>query len=128
MTTKAVQAHRDRVVALGCFAMDNFLRCCAPATFQHARAGSLKERGFHRAKGMKNSDWLGLPICPRHHYLEDGADGSMGIQTWESRHGKQADMIDELCLIFDLNLWDLARAESKGMVPRRPLFLEAQPN
>lgn len=128
MTTKAVQAHRDRVVALGCMAMVGNIRCRAPATVQHARAGSLKQRGIHRAKGMKNSEWLILPICPRHHYLDEGADGSMGIVTWEAKYGSQATMIDELCMIFDLNLWDLARAESKGMCPRRPMFLEAQPN
>jgi len=49
----------------------------------------------------------------------------MGVVTWEAKYGKQADMIDELCVIFDLNLWDLARAESKGMVPRRPMFLQS---
>lgn len=125
MATKAVQEHRDRVAALGCMAMVGNIRCRAPATIQHARAGSLKSRGIHRAKGMKNSEWLILPICARHHYLEEGADSSMGIQTWEAKYGSQATMIDELCCIFDLNLWDLARAESKGMLPRRPMFKEA---
>lgn len=125
MTTIAVKAHRDRVTALGCFASIGGIRCMAPATVQHARAGSLKERGIHRAKGMKNSEWLIIGLCPRHHYLEDGADGSMGIQTWEAKYGPQAAIIDELCLIFNLNLWELAKAESKGMVPRRPMFTAA---
>lgn len=125
MTPKERKAHFDRVAAIGCMAeiivwqnyyQTEFKPCGQPATIQHCRAGSMKDRGVNRAKGKKNSDWLVIGLCAKHHFLEEGIDGSMGVKTWESRYGKQADMIDKLCKIFNLDLW----AKAAEVEERKP--------
>jgi len=135
MTPKERKAHFSRVAALGCMAnfaaytvdgVPVYAACLAPATIQHCRAGSMKDRGVNRAKGKKNSDWLVIGLCPKHHWQDEGIDGSMGVKTWEAKYGKQADMIDKLCKIFGVDLWALASepeerkptVRSKKMIPR----------
>lgn len=136
MTPKERKEHFDRVAQVGCMAEIGLTqvyegteyrhRCQQPATIQHCRAGSMKDRGVNRAKGKKSSDWLTVPLCPRHHWQEEGIDGSMGVKTWEAKYGKQADMIDKLCKIFGVDLWAKAaeveerkpQVKSKKMVQR----------
>lgn len=85
----------------------------SPATIHHACSGSMKDRGFHRGKSQKISDWLTIPLAEIYHTGKFGIDAGMGkysgVLTWEKQFGKQADFIDKLCEITSIDLWERAR-------------------
>lgn len=119
----AIRRHWSNVAAQGCLVTGTF----HDITIHHAHGGSLIERGFSRTFGRKTSDWLVLPIARALHvgpaapkfgvYPIDGPD-RIPVEEWEARYRKQAEMLDELCQRLQMDLWALARAEEKGMVPR----------
>lgn len=102
----------DEIAAMGCIVTGG------PATIHHAHGASMKERGFHRAIGRKVSDWLVIPLAFELHIGDEGID-RIGVLRWEMKYGKQADMIDLLCQRLGVDLWQKARDEQRGMVPRR---------
>lgn len=91
------------------------------AQIHHCHGGSIKDRGFNRESGRKTSNWLVIPLWINLHVGPNGIDGfpRMPVRQWEARHGKQADMIDRLIKITGIDVWELARDEEKGMVPRQ---------
>lgn len=105
-----------RVAALDCLITGQ------PATIHHAHGGSIAERGFTRTFGRKTSHWLVMPLAARLHVGPGGIDGPPprpSVEEWEAKHGKQADWIDEVVRRLGVDVWALARAEERGMVPRR---------
>ena len=118
MTTAEIQRHWDVVAAMGCLVTGSTW----DVTLHHAHGGSLLDRGFYRAFGRKTSDWLVIPIVRRIHVGKGGIDGPPprpSVEQWEARHRKQAEMLDEIVRRTGVDVWARARAEEKGMVPRR---------
>lgn len=113
----AVKRHWNRVRALGCIVTGS----TKDVTLHHVHGGSVKARGVHRGAGMKNSDWLVIPLREDLHTGPGGIDGfpRPSVEEWEARWGSQAAMVDQVCARLGVNVWEKAAAEEKGMVPRR---------
>lgn len=114
--TAEIQRHWGRVIALGCIVTG----AKHGITIHHPHGGSMKTRGVHRSFGRKTSDWLVIPLHESIHTGPGGIDGfpRPSVAEWESRFGRQADMVDAVCERLGLDLWALAFAEFKP-VPRR---------
>lgn len=104
-----LQKHWDTVGAMGCCV------CGArPVELHHAGGGSMKDEGFHKAKGLKNNDWLVLPLCKDHH---TGANGiHTGVQTWETLYGTQVTKLRRISRIVGYD----ALARARVAIARRP--------
>lgn len=111
-----VKRYWDLVSSMGCIVTGARM-----PTIHHAHGGSMVERGFPRTFGRKSSDWLVIPIAYRLHVGAGGIDGPyrIPVEEWEAKYGRQADMIDRLVVRTGIDVWALARAEEKGMCPRR---------
>lgn len=101
---RAVQEHWEALAAYGCWV------CCQPAQMHHATGGSMKARGIHKGMGQKNSDWLVIPLCERHHTGVDGLH-KIGVAQWEERFGPQAVMLDAITQATQTDVWHNARQE-----------------
>ena len=117
--TAEIKRHWDRVAALGCMVTGDKHN----VTIHHCHGGSMKLRQVHRSAGRKTSDWLVIGL---HHDLHlapgIGIDASVrrpSVWEWEAVNGDQAVMLDRVGALLGLDLWALAFAEDKGMVPRR---------
>lgn len=106
----------DVLTKMGCVVT----RSTLGVTIHHCHGGSMKERGFHREEGRKTSNWLVIPLYSFLHTGPDGIDGfpRMPVVQWEAKHGRQADYIDRIIQVTGIDVWELARDEEKGMVPR----------
>lgn len=123
MSTAEIRRHWDLVARQGCLVT----RSMHDVTLHHPHGGSMVERGFQRS-GTKTSDWLVVPVVRVLHvgpanpkwdlYPIDGAD-RISVDEWERRYRRQDEMVDELCERLKVDLWAKARAEEKGMCPRR---------
>lgn len=113
----AVKRHWNRVRALGCIVTGSRHN----VTLHHPHGGSMKLRGVHRGEGMKTSWWLVIPLREDLHTGPGGIDGfpRPPVEEWEAKHGPQAGMVDKVGALLGMDLWALAAAEEKGMVPRR---------
>lgn len=122
MTPAAIKAHWNRVVLLGCLVTRTEYVPDAEGptriTIHHVHGGSIADRGFKRSLGRKTSDLLVVPIIAHIHTGPGGIDGfpRPPVRRWEAEHRPQADMIDEICRAFGVDLWALARAEEKGVL------------
>jgi hypothetical protein len=106
----AQQRFHDRLRAMGCIVSGRTDR----VTIHHVHSGSIAERGFNRGGAQKLSDWLVIPLDLFLHSMgPEAIDGACGVQTWESKYGKQADYIDRLCADMGMDLWALARQGRK---------------
>lgn len=92
----------------------------ANLTLHHCHGGSMVERGFGRSMGRKTSWWLVICLRRDLHVGPGGIDGfpRPSVEEWEAKHGRQADMVDALVARTGIDVWQLAREEEKGMVPR----------
>lgn len=97
--------HWDKLGQMGCCVCGH-----RPAQLHHASGGSLLTLGIHKAKGRKNSDFLALPICHRHHLGRAGIH-SLGVQTWERMWGYQTSHLARLGSMLGLDLISLAKGE-----------------
>lgn len=115
-----VKRHWDLVASLGCAVTGKTREESAVITIHHAHGGSIVERGFPRSFGRKTSWWLALALIEDLHVGEGGIDGPyrISVEEWEAKHGRQADMLDELVRSTGVDVWARARAEQKPMVPR----------
>lgn len=113
----AVKRHWARVRELGCIVTGSK----HDVTLHHPHGGSMKLRGVHRGEGAKSSDWLVIPLRKDLHIGPGGIDGfpRPSVDEWEARYGAQASMVDQVCARLGVNVWERARAEEKGMLPRR---------
>ena len=111
-----LQRHFDAVRALGCIVTG----ATHNVELHHPHGGSMKLRGIHRQAGRKTSDKLVIPLHQSLHTGPGGIDGfpRPSVIEWEAKHGRQADMVDEVGRRLGIDLWALAFAELKP-VPRR---------
>lgn len=110
--TAAQKRFWGSLATLGC------LICQRPAQIAHAHSGSVRERTNEvKAKGKKlqRMNWLCLPLCPACHTELDA-----GVVRFEAKHGTQAEMIDRLCELFNMPLWEMAKG-SKVSLPPMPV-------
>jgi len=84
--------------------------CEGPTHIHHCGGGSMKDRGVHKGKGTKNSDWLVLPLCMRHHTGQAGIH-ALGVRSWEALYGTQADWLDLLADELQIDPWARARED-----------------
>jgi hypothetical protein len=118
-TPALVKRYWSVVAQLGCaVTLDTYQ---PHITIHHCHGGSMAERGFGRSAGRKTSWWLVIGLHRDLHVGAGGIDGPyrIPVEEWEARHGRQADMIDELVRRTGIDVWALARDEEKGMCPRR---------
>lgn len=116
-TPAIVKRYWSQIVKMGCIVTGTAF----DVSIHHCHGGSMVERGFARSLGRKTSDWLAIPLVRKLHVGPGGIDGfpRPTVEEWEAKHGRQADMIDELVRRTGIDVWELAGAESKIMVPRR---------
>ncbi len=100
----SVAKHTDLLHTLPCMICG-----LKPGSTHHVMGGSIVERIGVRGT-RKHSDWLQLPLCHHHHQGQFGIH-KMGVRSWESAFGRQADMVDQLCGLLQLNLWELAEEQ-----------------
>lgn len=75
MSTKAEKQHMDRVASLGCYLCNLRGYGPTPAQVHHLREGV--------GMAQRNSAWLTVPLCERHHsnFSKDGIHG--GREEWK---------------------------------------------
>ncbi len=75
MTTKAEKRYMNRVAELGCYLCQHLGYGQTPAQLHHLREGM--------GMAQRNSDFLVVPLCDRHHanYSLDGIHG--GREAWK---------------------------------------------
>lgn len=119
--TAAQKRHWDAVAAMGCIITGG------PATIHHCHGGSMKDRGVHRGAGMKTSNWLVIPLAERLHTGPGGIDGfpRPSVEEWEAKHGRQADLLDEVARRLGVDVWAFAASEEKP-TPRAAITLADQ--
>jgi len=54
------------------------------------------------------SDWLVIPLCPKHHTGSEGIH-VLGIETWEKRFGTQLEMLHMINMVLDYDLFEGVR-------------------
>jgi hypothetical protein len=75
-----IDEYEDLIRSFGC------LICGAPASLHHPR--------FAGAAGRKSSDWLQVPLCPKHH--QSGGYGvaiHAGQSTWEKNYHPEPELV-----------------------------------
>lgn len=86
--TRAEKEHLSRVAAIGCVACLNMGYEDTPAEIHHLLTGKgASQRAPHRRT---------IPLCPWHH--RTGGFGNAihaGIQTWESVHGTETELLEQ---------------------------------
>lgn len=83
-----------------------------PVTLHHCHGGSMKDAGWHVGMSMKQNPFLQIPLHSKYHVGDCGIDSGVGVETWETRYGKQTDLlawVDEE-LAYPLSIWALADA------------------
>lgn len=106
------KAHLAVIAALSCIVCS-----IRPVQCHHAVGGSIFVRLGPRGR-HKHSDFLALPLCHAHHQGKQGIH-TLGVQTWEAQFARQAAMIDKLCDILKVNLWQLAKQETEERRAKR---------
>lgn len=68
---------KSRVASIGCIACRNLENTRdVPAELHHPRTG--------QGKSQRASDWLVVPLCPRHHEGKDGIHSGTFYQKYKS--------------------------------------------
>ncbi len=108
-----LERHWERLRTLGCIVCRGY-----GPHIHHAGGGSMKSVGVHKAKGLKNSDWLVLPLCENHHTGFEGIH--TGVETWESSNDTQVNYLNRICQITGTNVWREAAASTPAskILPR----------
>jgi hypothetical protein len=117
-TPALVRRYWDVVTKLGCAVTGETY---GPSlTIHHCHGGSIADRGFTRSEGRKTSDWLVICLRRDLHLGPNGIDGwpRPPVRMWEAEHGLQAVFIDRLVVQTGIDVWEIALAEERGMVPR----------
>lgn len=123
--SRALQEHFDKVAALGCIVCLLAKNIQVAPQLHHAKGGSMKLRGVHKAMSQKTSDWLVLPLCPHHHVDGEGIH-KLGVETWEERFDKQDFYLDVIARYLETDVWALALAETPTRSDHRPSKINAR--
>lgn len=87
--TKAEREHMERVASLGCIACYNLGYDDTPAEIHHITTGV--------GMGQRASNYQVIPLCHTHH--RTGGPGvaiHAGKETWELRHGREIDLLEQV--------------------------------
>lgn len=102
-----IRAHEKWLRTLPCSASGKY-----PVTLHHCHGGSMKELGPDfpaRGKSRKNNPWFQIPLHAEYHVGKYGIDYGYGVLSWERDFGRQLDMLHELNLMLDYDIFELAR-------------------
>ena len=88
-----------------------------PVALHHPYGGSMVARGIMKSSNEKVSDWLQLPICYDHHQGNEGIH-TLGVKAWERKYEEQSDLVDFLCEMSGLDLWELANKDKPSKLTR----------
>lgn len=86
---RAEREHMARVANMGCIACYNLGYDDTPAEIHHITTGV--------GMGQRASNYQVLPLCPMHH--RQGGPGiaiHAGKQSWELRHGREIDLLEQV--------------------------------
>jgi len=100
MPTAEIKRHWDKVGQMCCLITNR-----PGPTLHHCTGGSMTEIIGLTGVALKVSDWLVIPLDALMHTGNQGIDGSMGVETWEERFGKQAHHLDEVSRKIGYNVW-----------------------
>lgn len=100
MATAEIKRHWDRVAQLRCV----ITRAPNP-TLHHCKSGSMTAISGLKSANQKPSDWLVIPLDFEFHNGRFGIDSGMGVKTWETRYGSQADHLDWVSRQLGYNVW-----------------------
>ena len=100
MPSAEIKRHWDRVAELGCIITHR-----PNPTLHHCHGGSMTQIIGLKGGGLKTNDWLVIPLDAEYHTGDKGIDSAMGLRTWESRYGIQADLLDRLSCRLGYNVW-----------------------
>lgn len=101
MTPAERKEHFRRVASYPCWTCGGF-----PVQLHHPVGESITQAGYGNGMAMKRPHSLVLPLCYRCH-----AELHSDVDKWESIHGDQASMVDELGRRMGLDLWLMAQNE-----------------
>ena len=96
MTTKRERDHMDAVAALGCIACKNLGLGFSPALIHHVR--SLNGQRITR------NHMLVLPLCCGHHSADSENGFHHGTRTWQTIHGAEAHLLEEVQALLELSM------------------------
>jgi hypothetical protein len=91
---KEIRDHWNRVASLGCAVTFN-----PECQIHHVHGGSVRERWGAMAMpgvGQKQNDWLVVGLHHSLHVGINGVDSGVGVKAWESRYGRQVDLMDQV--------------------------------
>lgn len=92
---KEIKDHWTRIAGLGCFVTFD-----PEPTIHHCHGGSVRDRWGDKAMpgtGQRANHWLTIPLAARLHTGINGIDtDGQGVRDWETRFGRQTDMLDRL--------------------------------
>lgn len=102
-TPAHIKRHFQAVSDLGCIVTGT-----PNPTIHHCHSGSIGQAGIHRGMGQKPNDWLVIGLRFDYHVGNMGIDSGMGVITWESKFGKQIELLDKTCIKLGYNVYKLA--------------------
>lgn len=105
--TSEHRKHWERVRGLGCIVTGSK----TDVTIHHCHGGSMSDAGFRSGMAQRGaSHWLVIPLVAQLHSTgSDAIDGGIGVRTWEEKHGKQTDLLDEVGRRLKVNIWELGK-------------------
>jgi len=105
----AQKRHWDAVAQLNC------LLTGAPATIAHCHGGSIIDtfgRAANPGMGQRQNHWLVIPLSKELHQGHYGLDTyAGGVWEWESLHQSQVIMLEWVCHLTDINVFEKAGLE-----------------
>jgi len=87
-----------------------------PVTLHHCHGGSMLSLGpeyENPGMGERNNPFLQIPLMLEYHTGPRGIDGSLGVDGWEALFGRQVDLLAEVNMKLEHNLWEQARMWAK---------------
>ena len=78
----------DRVAGLGCIACRNLFHTFSPSLIHHVRTLN--------GQRITRNHMLVLPLCHAHHSADSENGFHHGSRTWQSIHGTEAELLEEV--------------------------------
>lgn len=105
-----IKEHKRKILEIGCIVSGN-PNCVA----HHCCGGSMLEYGFKRGIGMKNSDWLVIPLSVDFHTGDLGIH-RIGVKTWEKQFGTQINHLKTIGNLLGYDVIEIAqRSKNKQL-------------
>jgi len=105
---KEILEHWENVASIGCLVSSS-----DDAEIHHCKSGSLSKLGIHTSLSKKNSDWLVIPLSVEWHRGKHGIH-TIGVETWELKFDPQIKLLQVICIMLDVNVFEKAGYELIG--------------